>query len=283
MEFVGSISCAQCGSPVGTSSGRCPFCGAELSQQKRPATKSHAAPVGYSEGALRYRKANKAKSKRNLGLLSKPVLALFGVGGLLLVIGVALPFIRGGNDVPVEAPPPPPPRPAPAPGEIRVQSPREVAPDDFSAAALHRAREFSSISRLLSISAAPVVGDYVDLTAPDAQVVYTYYADKQDPARAPNAKSGRFVVTIDAEGAKQADFPPAPSDAKSVVDEPLCVFSAAIRAGRASGIPEDAPIHAVYELDPGLRRAIWKLTVPEQKELTRLIDGQSCAIVANRR
>lgn len=219
-----------------------------------------------------------------MGLFSKPVLALLGAGGLLLVVGLALPFLRGNDDgAEVVAPPPPPPRPVIAPGEIRIADASEANPDDFSAAALHRAREFSSIARLLSISAGPVVDGYVDLTAPDAQIAFTYFADKQDPALAPSAKSGRFVVTVSEEGAMQAEFPAAPSDAKAIVDEPLCVFSAAIRAGRASGIPADSPIHAVYELDPSLRRAVWKLTVPNQKDLTRFIDGQSCAILANRR
>src|SRR5690606_11679914 len=179
----------------------------------------------------------------------KPVLALIGASGLLVAAGIALPFLRGKDDTPaVETPPPPPPRPAIAPGEIRIAEPREANPDDVSAAAQHRAREFSSIARLLSISAGPVVGDYVDLTEPHAQIAYTYFADKQDPALAPNAKSGRFVVTVSEEGAMQPEFPAIASDAKAIVDEPLCVFSAAIRAGRASGIPAEAVIHASYEL-----------------------------------
>ena len=280
MEHVGAISCTQCGSPVGTSSGRCPFCGAELSRAKVPTRKSEAAPVGYYQGSERNKKkGRRGQTKTSIGLLSTPVLVLIGIGGLLVVAGLVLSLLRGGGTDEVAAPPAPPPPPTPVPGEIRVASLSEFSPDDAVAAAQHRAREYSPNARLLSISASPVVGTFVDLNPDDAQVVFTYFAADGDSP----SKNHRFIVTVGKQGAMQADFPSAPTDAKAVVEEPLCVFSAAIRAGRASGIPDDAPIHAVYELDTSLRRAVWKLTVPEQKDLTRYIDGNTCAIIANRR
>lgn len=238
--------------------------------------------MGYSAGALRYKKPQPSRSSASSSGIAKPVAIAAGL--LLLAGGGAYSFLR---EKPAEAPivasaPPPPPRPASAPDEITTPDPRNVDPGELSPAVQHRARAFSPASRLLSIAASPVVGRGVDLSAPDAQVVYTYYAPKQDPALAPNAKSGRFVVTVVQGGALQAGFPAAPGDAKAVVDEPLCVFSAAIRAGRASGIPAEANLHAVYELDASFNRAIWKLTVPGQKEHTRYLDGQSCAVLIKR-
>lgn len=285
MEHIGSISCSECGSPVGTSSGRCPFCGAELSRARGTSRKSEAAVVGYSEGALRYKKekAKASTSKDRVGLFSKPVVALVAVASVLVLAGAVISFIRSRTTAEVESPPPPPPPPRLPPGEVRVETPSLFSPDDAIVAAQHRAREFSPNARLLSIIAGPVIDTFVDLTRDDAQVAFTYFATDEDPARTPPTKGRRFVVTISKEGTMQADFPPAPSDAKAVVEEPLCAFSAAIRAGRASGIPDDAAIQAIYELDTTLRRAIWTLSVPDQKELTRYVDGKTCAIVAVRR
>lgn len=285
MEFVGSITCAQCGSPVGTSSGRCPFCGAELGKpggSRSPKTRSEAAPVGYSEGALRYQ-GRRAPSSRSSSSSSKPILLVASGVALLAIGAVAFVALRGGEaDAPVEVAAPPPPPPKAAPDEITIAMPSHVDPAELSPAVQYRARAWNPSARLLSISASPVVETHVDLEAAEAKLVFTYLSGKQDPALAPSPNEGRFIVTVEKEGAMQASFPSAPGDSKALVDEPLCVFSAAMRSGRASGIPADEKIDAKYEWDSVLRRAVWTLTVPGKKELTRYVDGQSCAIVTRR-
>lgn len=284
MNFASSVSCKECGSPVGTSSGRCPFCGAKLVEAPVDPSKPKekvAAEVGYSEGALRYERFGTTKRVEKKS--PKPFL-LVGVGVVLLFGGLYAFFnYRGSQIAPlVEASQSPAPvkAPAPAPGEIVIVAPESTNPDDLSVPAQYRARAIDPDAKLLSVRAGPVVGDDVDLTAFDAQIVYTYLAS--DKEKGGGASPSRFVVTVIEGGAMQATFPATPSDAKTVVEEPLCVFSAAIRAGRASGIPEDAKITATYEYDNVLDRAVWKLDVEDQKELTRYIDGKSCAILTSR-
>lgn len=287
MDFAGSVSCSQCGSPVGSSSGRCPFCGAELADSKNASqvsAPSEAAPIGFSRGATRYNETRRASSTARSGSSKQPVF-LFGAAAVLVLGGLGATFaLRGassseGEALPVTLPEPLPKR-AKAPGEIVVDDPENVDPSELSPPVQHRARDFNPSARLLSVAASPVRHHGVDLTAPHAQVVYTYYAGKSDPALHPNAQSGRFIVTIEESGALQASFPAGPGDAREVVDEPLCVFSAAIRAGRASGLPEGEPLEALYALDRDVGRAAWKLSVPGKDDAIRYIDGKTCAVVS---
>lgn len=286
MDFVGSVSCGQCGSPVGTSSGRCPFCGAELSKAPGAGSshkaRSDVAPIGYSEGALRYRGRHTASPRSRERSPRSALFAAAGIGLVVLGIAAFVVFRGAQTDLPVEASPPPAPPPKAAPDEITVTDPKHLDPSELSGPVQYRARAWNPSARLLSIAASPVVETFVDLEAPDGKVVFTYLSGKQNPAPSPATNEGRFVVTVEEKGAMQASFPAAPGDAKAVVDEPLCVFSAAVRAGRASGIPGDEALEASYELDSALGRAVWTLTVPGKKEHTRYVDGQSCAIVTRR-
>lgn len=284
MDFAGAVSCSQCGSPVGSSSGRCPFCGAELSQSEstRKVAPSEAAPIGFSRGALRYNESRRGAVGRERTASKKPWI-LAGAGFVVVLAGLyGVVALRGGGaeiePAPVIAPAPPVAR-AKAPGEVVIDDPRSVDPSELSPPVQHRARAFNPSARLLSLSASPVTESGVDLTAPHAQVVYTYYGGRLDPAIHPDAGIGRFIVTVEEGGALQASFPAASEDAKQVVDEPLCVFSAAIRAGRASGLPEGEPLEALYAYDRDLRRAVWKIYLGDSGDSVRYIDGKSCAIV----
>jgi hypothetical protein len=64
--------------------------------------------------------------------------------------------------------------------------------------------------------------------------------------------------------------------------EPNCVSDAAAKTARASGIPANTPMRLRYEVDRTLRRGVWIARVDGKRELERVIDGKTCAIVVRR-
>jgi hypothetical protein len=182
--------------------------------------------------------------------------------------------------------------------------PAHVDASDLYPRVKERALAWNPDAHLVSIAASPVVGDKVDLTQEGAEIVYLFGAD--DSARTP--PFGRLAITARHGGLDQAPTvepakpvpakpvakpapkpvaakantrtPPAP--AASVV-EPNCVFDAAAKAARASGVPAGTVMKLRYETDPTLNRGVWTARVPGRAELDRVMDGQTCAIVARKR
>jgi hypothetical protein len=74
----------------------------------------------------------------------------------------------------------------------------------------------------------------------------------------------------------------APSSSPAAVVEPNCVFDAAAKAARASGVPAGTVMRLRYETDLTLNRGVWTARVPGRAELDRVMDGQTCAIVPRR-
>jgi hypothetical protein len=67
--------------------------------------------------------------------------------------------------------------------------------------------------------------------------------------------------------------------ARSVAD-PNCPLEEAWRKTVASGIPSNSRLKMRYELSKKHDRAVWIVWVMDKPELTRTLDGDSCAILA---
>lgn len=308
MQFVGSASCTQCGAPVGTAGGRCPFCGAAIAPAAEPAggagasspsspssiahspalqiaplpgprgdeaRGSQPAQIGYSPGALRYKPieppgvVDKHLPKRNAVVVS--VWGATG-GALVLALGAWL-FYQARTP----APPPVVTRPAPPAASVLAAAlkadPKEADPSDLYTQAFARAKAWNPEPKLLAIDAGPVVDRRVDLTAPDAKIVFTFTAAR---SREPG---GRLLVTVTRDGTTATPQPAQPGDGKAIVAEPTCVSWAAMKAARASGIPAGDAMQARYEWEETESRPVWRTSVPGKKELDRVVDGASCAIL----
>jgi hypothetical protein len=156
-----------------------------------------------------------------------------------------------------------------------------------------RAEQWSPNPRLISIAAGPVVGSKVDLTATDGEIVYQFAARLE--AMGHEQPPGRLALHVTRQGIKaapgiepekarpaKAARDPLPQAVPSDPGEPNCVSDAAAKAARASGIPAATPMKLRYEVDPILRRGVWLAKVEGKRELDRVIDGKTCAVVVRR-
>jgi hypothetical protein len=149
-----------------------------------------------------------------------------------------------------------------------------------------RALAWNADARLVSITATPVLGDKVDLTKDNAEIVYLFGVDLSARAR----PFGHLAVTVRRSGMDEAPWSEAaktgPAGARAAplfnVVEPNCVFDAAAKAAHASGVPAATAMKLRYEADGTPRRGVWLARVPGHAELDRMIDGQTCAIVTRR-
>lgn len=295
MTSGGSNSCPQCGAPVSTAAGRCPFCGFTLgSVPAQPAPQAPtppptaAAPVGYSPGALHYGSARPPRPEAPPPSGPSRVVLAASIAGAMALAAVAtlLVVLRSrSSPTPVASAPPPLPRPtATAPSDVvTIDDPKKVDPSHIYPRVYTKAVRWYSDARLLSIEAGPVIDKNVDLTASDGKIVYTFFAWKKDVAGSHKPESGdRLVVTVTSAGAEATPTGGSPTDEKRMVDEPTCVAWDAMRTARASGVPADQPIVARYDRDAVLARGIWHTTVAGHKEWERYIDGQTCAVVRRR-
>ena len=134
---------------------------------------------------------------------------------------------------------------------------------------------------LQSIAAGPVVGDKVDLLASDGAVVYVF-AKRDAPL---SSGPGRLALTVTRNGIQSSPMPePAKAEGSAreaplQIGEPNCVFDAAVKAAHASGIPAELPMRLRYEADAASRRSVWTAKIPGRRDLDRVMDGQSCAVL----
>jgi len=140
-----------------------------------------------------------------------------------------------------------------------------------------QAARWSSGARLVSITASPVVGSKVDLSAAGSEIIYLFAAGADATGR--EQPPGRLAVRVTRDGIK---YGPASEQVTSDPGEPNCVSDAAVKAARASGIPASIPVKLRYEADKTLRRGVWTARVEGKRDLDRVIDGQTCAIVVRR-
>jgi hypothetical protein len=164
---------------------------------------------------------------------------------------------------------------AAAPRAETFTDPARVDPSDLYPKVKQRALAWNADARLVSVAASPVVGDKVDLTQPGGEIVYLFVADPS--ARTP--PFGQLQLVVRRGGIEQAAAASTPS---IKVVEPNCVFDAAAKAAHASGVPAAAVMKMRYEGDAALKRGVWTARVSGKRELDRVIDGQTCAIVVRR-
>jgi hypothetical protein len=155
-----------------------------------------------------------------------------------------------------------------------------------------RAAQWSTGARLISISASPVVGSKVDLSATGGEIVYQFAAGFSATGR--EQPAGRLALRVTRDGIKPAPASepanvrpetgrdplaaPIPTDP----GEPNCVSEAAAKVAHASGIPANTAMKLRYEVDRTLRRGVWTAKVDGRRDLDRVIDGKTCAIVTRR-
>lgn len=146
----------------------------------------------------------------------------------------------------------------------RVQ--RTVAPDDPGA-------------QLVSITVAGSRMGTVDLRAPGPSVTYVYALGR--PATATLAPKGQPLAGREGRqlvlraGGGQPE-PATLAKGAAAVPEPLCVWSAAWRSAVKGGLPEDEVVDGVYAIKNDEPR--WTVSVAGKPELSRDIDGKTCAI-----
>jgi hypothetical protein len=163
-------------------------------------------------------------------------------------------------------------------------NPARVDASDLYPRVKARALAWNADARLVSITAMPVLGDKVDLTKDNAEIVYVFGVDLSARAQ----PLGHLAVTVRQSGMDQALWSgalktgPASGRTPLNVVEPNCVFDAAARAAHASGVPAATAMKLRYEADGTPRKGVWTARVPGHAELDRVIDGQTCAVVVRR-
>ena len=285
--MLGTATCSRCGASFATGVSRCPFCGNNVDGSTKPADEPTAlAPIGEASSPRPRPPIGVRKKKPNWVLpAAAAAIVLAGAGAILLLR-------RGSESV----------RPAPQPSavvtpvvtaeptrpELPFGDPARVDPSDLYPKVKQRALTWNANARLVSIAATPVVGDKVDLTQDGGEIVYLFGIDLSARAR----PLARLAVTVRRGGIEQtpvsepvrATAPngrtPAPTSIQ--VGEPNCVFDAAAKAARASGIPAATPMKLRYEADDKLKRGVWTAKAPGRADLDRVIDGQTCAIILRR-
>jgi hypothetical protein len=266
---------------------RCPFCGNNVDSPTKQADGPTATPPLGEASSLRPRPPIGVRKKKPNWVLPATAAAIIlaGAGAILLLR-------RGGESA----------RPAPQPSavvtpvvtaeptqsELPFPDPARVDPSDLYPKVKQRALAWNADAHLVSIAATPVVGDKVDLTADGGEIVYHFGTDLSARAR----PLARLSVTVRRGGIEQAPVSepvratapnartPAPTSIQ--VGEPNCVFDAAAKAARASGIVAATPMKLRYEADNKLKRGVWTAKVPGRADLDRVIDGQTCAIIVRR-
>ncbi|MCC6649142.1 MAG: hypothetical protein IT374_26685 [Polyangiaceae bacterium] len=271
--------CVKCGAPVGTTGGRCPFCGTE---QPRVSTlePSGAAAVGLTD-------VNRARTARpsfrpQPKARSGGIVAVAVVGALVVVGAAAggLFFLTrsGGGEAPAtsaSAPPPSTASPARTIGGVEVADAARVDPTDLLPRMRPRVAAWSADAKLLEIQVTRATNGTVNLTEPGGEIVTRFLSEKTDP-RAPKGKEItrqrlQFVVKLGAGEPEQS----AGAAGDKPAAEPNCIWSAAHRAAVKGGLPLAGPTDARYGWDAKFATDVWLFTSGTHR---LVVDGNSCAI-----
>lgn len=267
----------KCGAPVGTTGGRCPFCGTE---QPKLTTQepTGAAAVGLSDvnRARMGRPSMQPKKSGNTGLfvVIGALVALALIGGAVAAVMLGKPKTDG-------------PAPSTSVATVSTASPERtiggvsiadaarVDPTDLLPKMKPRVMAWNADAKLLEIVVVKAKNGYVNATEPGGEIVVRFISEKIDP-RAPKGKDVtrqrmHFVVK---QGAGEPDQGPGAATDKAAA-EPNCVWSAAHRAAVKGGLPLAGPTDARYGWDAKANADVWVITSGAQRVV---VDGNSCAI-----
>ena len=310
--------CHKCQSPIGEHGDRCPFCGStaeprepsvdirqgisirdksdNYSVTRQSTGDSRSSGQCASISATRMRQTNqvsrtttrvrrKPEHPRN-HQVSYPIVIGGVIGGLLVVAAIVVVALALRTRPPEEVveentdePEPAHVQPLEILGIVLHDGP-VVDPTDL----LHTSRERVADGRdlvdvkLLGIVVRGASNGKVNLEDPNVSLTYQFMVVQRDiHARKADERRGERVELV-----LQRD---APQTAKMFIapttrtpPEPICIWSAAWTAASASGMPNDAVIDVDYALDPQRLIGVWTFTTREQPKVTRIIDGQTCAI-----
>lgn len=270
--------CVKCGAPVGTTGGRCPFCGTE-----QPRVTSHeptgAAAVGLTH-VNRVRSARPSQRPKPAGAAGG-VIAAVAVVGILAVGGAAAGFFlltRGADDAPTtsaSAAPTSTASPERMIGGVAVADAARVDPTDLLPKMKPRVTAWSPEAKLLEIIVTKATNGTVNMTDGGGEVIVRFLSERTDP-RAPKGRETtrqrmQFVVK---QGAGEPEHGPSAATDKPVA-EPNCIWSAAHRAAVKGGLPLAGPTDARYGWDARANAEVWVLTSGTQRVV---VDGNTCAI-----
>lgn len=163
------------------------------------------------------------------------------------------------------AKPPPPPRAPPDP-----MDPLKALVD-----ARRKAQAWHAEAILVSITATPVSAGKV---ASSGSIELEFAAPKGGKLGPGNeVLPERFVVVMSRREQKISVRRAAPTLG---IADPNCPLDEAWRKMVASGVPSTTSVTMKYELHRKRDRAVWSTSVPGKPELSRTLDGNTCAIVS---
>ncbi len=270
--------CVKCGAPVGTTGGRCPFCGTE-----QPRVTAHeptgAAAVGLTQ-VNRMRSARPSLRPQPTGRSGGALAAVVLVGLVVAAgagVGVYMATRSRGAEAPAataSAPPASTASPERLIGGVAVADAARVDATDLLPKMKPRVMAWNGEAKLLEILVVKAKNGTVNLTEPGGEVIVRFVSDQTNP-RAPRGKEARqrleFVIK---QGAAEPEPGPAAANDKAV-SEPNCVWSAAHRAAVKGGLPLAGPTDARYGWDAKAGAEVWVLSSGAQRIV---VDGNTCAI-----
>jgi hypothetical protein len=259
MQGVLPIRCPSCGTVVGTGGGRCPTCGYLLPEEmpRKAVTLSRPPP-------------QRRKPARGA------VVALVAASVLAAVVLILLVRARLSARRTVIALTP---SSAAGPRAGRVPAPPATAVVDvgsYAAGAASRASAWNADALLVSIEAFPVQRGKVTMT--DDAFVEVIYGKPLKLRIGPGAPltATRLVLRVDRDGARETQRSEA--RAQKGIAEPNCPVDEVSRVVEASGIAQGAPVRLRYAESDRRKRPVWRASAEDPKD-TRIVDGQSCALL----
>lgn len=283
--------CPQCQAPISQTGGQCPFCGAEVLDRSPnikdlPGAQLHAA----TSPSVRPPRARPQRPAEKWSATTGVVIgALLGV--LAILIGTIVVYSKFSKrvvheevvDQSTELPSSEPSHPVIL-GVTLVKG-MNVDPTDILQATRERVAEKKNINdvRLLGIFARGASNAKVNLEEEKASVSFQFLVIHRDVRanKAEDRRAERVEMTFQRNSPQtnRMDL----SASTRTVPEPVCIWSAAWNAAIASGLPTDERMDVSYALDPAQNKGVWTFTTQGQPMLTRLIDGQTCAIKVQRK
>jgi hypothetical protein len=113
---------------------------------------------------------------------------------------------------------------------------------------------------------------------PDALIEYGF--GRPVPGRlGPGSKVEAEHFTVTMSGGKVTTATGAAPNAMLGLGEPDCPLFEAWEKAVAAGLPRSSTAQADYESSLKHDRAVWKLSVAGQPDLTRLLDGRTCSVL----
>lgn len=254
-------SCASCGILTGRQGSACPKCGGPLTPASAVAPAPKAPQLAPSVLARRTRR----------GPSIQALLIWLMVAGAAVVIAALLLMAQSkptATELAQAMPSVAPPAPSSAP-------PKLVLISDGLVEAKAHARAWHEDAALVQVSATGAEGGVVNLsqgaTLEHVFGVPTGVALPGNPVR-----SAVYVVRTTTQGLSGVEEQ---RPGALIAGEPTCTGQEAFSKAVAAGLDRARPAHVEYRHEARERRGLWTVSSTDESQLTRRVDGQSCAVV----